>query len=140
MPNIFGKSSEEKLMTVDFRLRQVARKALIISPIDFGISCGRRTLEEQKEAYRTKGSKRDGVILVSRHQVKKPDDLAEALDFYPYIHGKSNFEREPVAIVAGAFLQASILLRYPVYWGGLFKGFFDGPHIELLKMEIPDEI
>ena len=34
----FGKTSEEKLSTVNSQLASVARKALELSPIDFGIT------------------------------------------------------------------------------------------------------
>ena len=51
----FGKTSEEKLSTVNSQLASVARKALELTPIDFGITEGRRSIEnhEKQTSYWT---------------------------------------------------------------------------------------
>ena len=41
----FGKRSEEKLATVHRELSSVARKALELSPVDFGVTEGLRSQE-----------------------------------------------------------------------------------------------
>ena len=47
----FGKRSEEKLATVPRELSSVARKALELSPVDFGVTEGLRTQEKQAELF-----------------------------------------------------------------------------------------
>ena len=45
----FGKNSEKQLATVDPRLQRVARRALELSPYDFTIVQGIRTVEQSAQ-------------------------------------------------------------------------------------------
>ena len=62
----FGKSSEEKLSTVKDDLANVARKALELSSIDFGITEGKRSEQKQKqlvaELMRREGFDQDEIL------------------------------------------------------------------------------
>ena len=71
----------------------------------------------------------DGIKHRSRHQE------GNALDFYAFKDGKASWKEEDLAVVAAAFLTASIQLGegYEIRWGGLFKSFKDMPHIELIE-------
>ncbi|MEO5344604.1 MAG: hypothetical protein H7842_15010, partial [Gammaproteobacteria bacterium SHHR-1] len=59
-------------------------------------------------------------------------------DFYAYVDGRASWEREHLAMVAAAFLQAASHLGYAISWGGLWKqrggGIYgwDMVHVELV--------
>lgn len=112
---------------IDSRLKGIAFRAIQITRVDFGIpsSGGLRTAEEQFDLFSAGRSKADGVKKKSYHQSGK------ALDFYAYVDGKASWEKEHLAQVACAFLQAAAELGYPLQWGGLFKTFQDMPHVQL---------
>ena len=80
----FGKSSEEKLATVHSQLASAARKALQLSPIDFGITEGRRSIEKQKQLVKEGASK----TLKSKHLT------GHAIDIVCYVDGKITWELE----------------------------------------------
>jgi peptidoglycan L-alanyl-D-glutamate endopeptidase CwlK len=112
---------------VDPRLIEVLSRAIKISIIDFGVpsSGGLRTTEDQAALYADKKSKCDGVINKSYHQTGR------ALDVYAYVDGKASWEKEHLAIVAVAMMQAANELGYKLEWGGLFRSFTDMPHFQL---------
>ena len=110
---------------------------------DFGISCGLRTPEEQWELY-MKGritspsgyqisnpaevvTNCDGILIKSNHQ------SGNALDFYAYVDGKTNYEPSNLALVATCFFAAAEELGLSIKWGGNFFTMADGPHIEIIK-------
>lgn len=123
----FGSSSLNRLETVDARLKEVANLALSISKVDFGIpsSGALRTAEEQNKLYHNGKSQLDGYKRKSFHQTGK------ALDVYAYVNGKASWEREHLAMVACAMLQAASALGYKLEWGGHWCTFVDMPHFEL---------
>ncbi|MDR0571391.1 MAG: hypothetical protein LBG48_00905 [Rickettsiales bacterium] len=97
MPNFhFSPSSLSKLEGVDPRLQFLAKEVLSISPIDFAITSGLRTKEEQYKLYKEGKSKCDGINTLSKHQSKRDrglpltntyiDDLADAIDICPCIY------------------------------------------------------
>ncbi len=123
----FSKTSESRMSDVDPRLIEVARRALEISKIDFGIPQfgGLRTAEEQNQLHKDGASQLDGYDKKSYHQTGK------ALDVYAYIDGKASWEREHLAMVACAMLQAAAELGVQLEWGGLWSSFVDMPHFQI---------
>jgi hypothetical protein len=81
----FSKSSMDKLLTVDEKLQILACKVIEITPVDFAITSGLRTLEEQQELFKQGKSKCDGIIKKSKHQEGK------AIDICPVIDGKLDY-------------------------------------------------
>jgi len=76
----FGKRSLEQRATVTQKLKNVADS--VIKIFDFSFICGRRSKEDQNEAHRKGYS---GVQWPnSKHNVKVSEDLAKAMDLYPY--------------------------------------------------------
>jgi hypothetical protein len=86
----FSKSSLSKLERVDPRLQLLANEVLKISPIDFAITSGYRTTEEQQKLYKQSKSKLDGITKKSKHQANEYG-LSEAIDICPYINGKLDY-------------------------------------------------
>lgn len=123
----FSKRSLERMEGVDPRLKEIAKHAITISKIDFGIpqDGGLRTAERQAELFADGKSKADGVKNKSRHQ------SGMALDVYAYVDGKASWETEHLALVAAAMLQSASILGYKLEWGGHFISFYDAPHFQL---------
>lgn len=124
-----SKRSLDRMKGIDTRLVEIAKEAIKVTKIDFGIPAdgGKRTAERQFELFQQGLSKADGYDKWSRHQ------SGRALDFFAYVHGRASWEPEHLSMIACAMLQSAIKLGYRVRWGGLFKSFNDMPHIELLE-------
>lgn len=123
-----SKRSLSRMEGVDPRLIEIAKRAIEITKIDFGIpgDGGLRTAERQFELFQEGRSKADGFTKKSYHQTGK------ALDFYAYVDGTASWSKEHLAQVACAFLQAAGELGYKLQWGGLFRTFQDMPHIQIV--------
>jgi len=70
-----SKRSKENLKGVDSRLVLLVGYALAISKVDFVVVEGLRSTERQKQLYREKKSKCDGVTNISKHQEGKAIDV-----------------------------------------------------------------
>ena len=122
-----GSNSIKNRAGVDDRLIHISNRAIQISIIDFGIpsSGGLRTTEQQAELYADRKSNADGVTHKSHHQTGK------ALDVFAFVDGKASWEKEHLAIIAVAMMQAANELGYHLEWGGFFRSFTDMPHFQL---------
>ena len=91
MPFRFSKSSNNRLLGVDPDIFRVARLAIQITKIDFGIPLhgGLRTQAEQNELFHAGLSKCDGYEKISSHQT------GEALDVYAFVDALSNCLYDP---------------------------------------------
>ena len=125
--NRFSDTSLNRMVGVNKKLREIAHRALELSPIDFGIPQygGMRSAEEQNHLFHRGKSKCDGYRLKSNHQT------GNALDVFAYVNGQASWEREHLAVIACAMLQAANELGHKLEWGGLWKSFVDMPHFEL---------
>ena len=150
-----GKRSLKELEGVHTDLVAVVKRAIEVTPQDFSVHDGIRTLEEQKKLVRSGASK----TLKSRHI------SGHAVDLVPYINGKLRWEWEPIYQIAEAVRTAAQELEVPIRWGGAWdilltstddptediisgyverrrsegkKAFIDGPHYELPKSEYPE--
>ena len=102
-------------------LRRVVMRAAELSPIDFIITEGVRSLKRQRELVEAGASR----TFNSRHL------SGMAVDYAPIVGGMLTWKWPPFRIVAQAFKQASRELGVPIAWGGDWRDFRDGPHIEL---------
>ena len=122
-----------KLEGVHPDLVRVVKRAIELSPIDFGVTEGLRTIERQRELVAKGFSK----TLDSKHLTGRAVDLIAAgdldldgdidaqdksLTWSPAIYGTLNV----------AMMQAATELGVKIRWGGSFKGWFDGVHWELI--------
>ncbi len=115
-----------KLKGVHPDLVKVVKRAIELTPIDFSITCGVRTIEEQKVLVATGKSQ----TMNSRH-LPGADGLGYAVDFAAWPDGKVSWELKYYREIAKAFKAAAKELKIPIVWGGDWKSFIDGPHIEL---------
>lgn len=130
MPNnkyIFGQASESNLIGVHPDLVKVVRRALELTPIDFKVIEGRRTLERQRELVKAGASQ----TLNSRHLT------GHAVDIVPLPDGKVSWEWKYFYPMADAMKQAAAELGITVEWGGNWTTFKDGPHFQLPARQYP---
>lgn len=122
-----SRASLAKLKGVHPDLVRVVKRAITMTPIDFSISCGLRTLAEQRLLVRTGKS----TTLRSRHLT------GHAIDFVALPNGKVSWEFKHYRQIAAAFKAAAKLEKVPIEWGGDWKSFIDGPHIQLPWKQYP---
>lgn len=118
---MLSERSEKNLVGVHPDLVAVVRRAAQIMPGGFIITEGMRTIERQRELFAKGLSK----TMKSRHIV------GMAVDFAPLISNEVTWKWPAFPPVANAFKQAAKELNVPIVWGGDWKSFKDGPHIEL---------
>lgn len=123
----FSETSENRMKGIDSNLIEVARLALAISKVDFGIPShgGLRTAEEQKKLFNDGASERDGYNKKSYHQ------SGMALDVYAYVDGKASWDKAHLTTVAAAMLEAANRLSISLRWGGHWNNFNDYVHFEV---------
>ena len=142
--------SNERLEGVNSLLVKVVKKAITVTTVDFGVICGRRTLEEQQSLF-AKGATK---TMKSKHLEGK------AVDLMAYIDGRASWEINVYDEVADAMAEAARECNAAVRWGGGWttaniaawegtmeeammnyidirrgegkRPFIDGPHFELM--------
>jgi len=124
---LFSGTSLGRREGVNPSLVKMSDRALQITPIDFGYPAfaGLRTAEDQHILFLAGKSKADGYKNLSYHQ------SGNALDFYAYVDGEASWDKEHLAIIAAAHLQAASEFGFILDWGGLWKSFPDFPHIQV---------
>jgi len=142
--------SLSRLEGVDERMVRVVKTAITVSKIDFGVICGLRTVEEQRELV-AKGASQ---TMKSKHI----DGLA--VDLMAYIGGRASWELNLYDDIADAMKIAADEENVQVRWGAAWhindlrewdssmqdamneyidlrrsqgrRPFIDGPHFELM--------
>lgn len=133
MAFILGKRSLERLQGVHPDLVKVVKRAIEITPVDFSVIEGVRTLDRQKQLYaqgRTAPGKVVTWTMKSKHIEGKAVDLLPATGWDNLI----SFDQ-----VAKAMFQAAAELGVKIRWGADWnsngkpreKGETDSPHFEL---------
>ena len=132
MEYTFSNRSLMQLNGVDARLSELMKRAIKVSPIDFGIPTlgGLRTAEEQKRLFDKGVSNCDGYKVKSFHQTGK------AIDVYAFVNNKASWDKQHLSLIAGVVLSEAARLQIGVKWGGTFdsKHFngWDMPHFQLI--------
>lgn len=114
-----GLRSRQNLSGVHADLVAVVEMALSISPVDFTVIEGIRSLDRQKQLLAAGKS----TTLKSRHLT------GHAVDMVPWPvdwEDLGRFEQ-----MAEAMKTAAESLEIPIVWGGDWKSFYDAPHFEL---------
>jgi len=119
-------SSEKRLKGVHPDLVKVVRRAAEITTTDFVVTCGLRTLAEQRRLVAAGASK----TLKSRH-LPGTGGLSHAVDLAAVLGGKVRWDWPLYHRLAAAMKQAAAELKVPLEWGGDWKTFKDGPHFQL---------
>lgn len=135
----FSQRSKNNLLFIHPDLVKVMNEAIKNSPIDFIITDGIRSTDEQRKLYnqgRTTPGKivtnADGVNNKSNHQVKS-DGYGYAVDLYPFYNGSAQLnDAKSLKVIADHIKSVAKELGVNVQWGGDWK-FKDYPHFELVR-------
>lgn len=119
--------SERNLTGIHLDLAKVVRRAAELTDCPFIVTEGLRTMKRQRELVAAGASK----TLRSRHLT------GHAIDFAPLVGGEVTWKWPPFAIVAAAFKRAAAEFGTAISWGGDWRTFRDGPHIELDRKFYP---
>ncbi len=122
-----SKASLDKLSGVHPDLVKVVKRAIELTPIDFKVLEGVRTLATQK-AYLARGVT---TTLKSRHLT------GHAVDLVPIVDGKVTWDWKFYHKLAPIIKQAAKEVGTPIEWGGDWKSFKDGPHWQLPRAKYP---
>ncbi|MCE2516226.1 MAG: M15 family metallopeptidase [Alphaproteobacteria bacterium] len=120
----FSARSIKNLDKVHPDLQELAHRALQWTRVDFAIISGLRTKEEQN-------------ALVANGKSKDPNSKhlhGLAIDFAAIdpATGKAGWDRALMMEVGCAFYHAAVERGTRMLWGGMWTGFEDCPHIELI--------
>lgn len=116
---------------------RVVIRAIQLTPIDFMVGAGVRSIEEQRENVRKGVSK----TMNSKHLPQR-DGMSHAVDLWPWVNGAIPWDDwRAFKSVADAMLQAAGELGVDLRWGGDWDrdgdsndhSFLDGPHFELVS-------
>ncbi|HRC26817.1 MAG TPA: M15 family metallopeptidase [Alphaproteobacteria bacterium] len=127
MTFLFSKRSLKNLEGVHHDLVQVAHMALSMSPIDFVIIDGVRTIEEQR-------------ILVAKGKSKTMDSrhlTGHAIDIAAWMNGAISWDYGLYEKITDAFDMAAGRLKTPIVCGIDWPSFVDAGHIELDRRRYP---
>jgi len=134
----FSGASFAHLGRVHPDLAKVARRAIEITPYDFGVVEGLRTAARQKELFAAEKT----TTLKSLH-LPQCDGFSHAYDIAVYANGTNVYklrqtglitEKEMVGYfrkVIQAHFTAAIELGVKIEAGGLWRTFVDSPHFQL---------
>ena len=131
MPILRGKEKKFTLRSVKALtgihpdLRKVCDRAIQICPIEFVITEGKRSIQQQR-IYVCEGKSR---TMKSRHLTGHAVDFVNSDDF--------SYNEKKMRTIADAFKKAAKELNISIRWGGDWKSFVDTPHIELYKGVYP---
>lgn len=128
MTFVFSKRSLRNLEGVHPQLVAVIRRALELSPVDFTVIEGVRTLETQRKYFKNGASR----TMKSRHLLQ-PDGYGHAADIYPYYDGsvQVNAPFAKFEEISNAMKEAAQELGVNITWGGDWKSFVDSPHYQI---------
>lgn len=121
MSFVLGPRSLAKLEGVHPDLVRVIQRAIEISPVDFAVTEGLRTMARQKELLAAGAT----TTLKSRHLT------GHAVDLAPYAARKLRWDWPLFYRLAPAVKQAAAECGVEIEWGGDWETFKDGPHFQL---------
>jgi peptidoglycan L-alanyl-D-glutamate endopeptidase CwlK len=124
--------SERNLVGVHPDLVKVVRRAAQLTDTDFTITCGPRTIAEQRVLVRKGASK----TMNSRH-IPGKDGKAKAVDLAAMIGKDLKWDWPLYFRLAAAMKLAAKELKVPLEWGGDWRSFKDGPHFQLPHKQYP---
>ena len=126
-------TSMAKLKKVHPDLVRVVIRASEITDTPFIITCGIRTVAEQRVLVARGASK----TMRSRHLPGRANGLSHAVDLAATINGKVRWDWPLYSRLAKAMKQAAKDVKVPLEWGGDWKRFKDGPHFQLPWAKYP---
>ncbi|MDB4306048.1 M15 family metallopeptidase [bacterium] len=122
-----GARSEKNLIGVHPDMVAVVRRAIQITPVDFGVTEGLRTLMQQEVYFKAGKS----TTMNSKH-LEQSDGYSHAVDLYCRDNmGNVTWEHKWFRLVVQSMFTAAIELGHKIIAGALWRTFQDSPHFEL---------
>jgi len=128
----FGAGSKQHISEGKPDLQRWVYRMLELCEVDVSAVDCRRTIEEQRENI----EKGVSWTMDSRHLPDPADNLAYAIDLYPYHNGGTDHSGWLYRKIAKAGFQAAIELGIDIRWGGNWKK-TDKPHWHLSRSKYP---
>jgi len=116
MTFILSKRSLNKLKGVHPDLVAVVKRAIEITSVDFGVTFGVRTVEEQQRLVDAGRSQ----TMNSKHLIQA-DGYAHAVDLVAYVDGEVTWELNVYDNVCDAMAQAADELGVAIKWGAAWS-------------------
>lgn len=117
----FSNRSINNLKEVHPWLVILCHETLKHSPVDFGITEGKRSIEKQRE-----------YVAAGKSQTMNSYHLdGDAIDFACYVDGKLTWQWNYYEQVSKVFKEKAKELGIEITWGGDWVSFKDGVHIQL---------
>jgi peptidoglycan L-alanyl-D-glutamate endopeptidase CwlK len=117
----FGVRSKSNLSGVKPKLRALMEEAITDSPLDFVVTCGLRTIDEQRV-----------LVSMGKSQTMKSKHLTgDAVDIAVFVDGKITWEHKHYRTVAAHIKKIANKQGTAITWGGDWKTFIDSPHFQL---------
>ena len=133
-----SKRSHQNLIGVHPDLYAVIERAIQITPIDFGVSEGVRTVERQKQLVAEgKSTTMNSKHIPKYFEITNKDftnssgEYGAAVDLFVLVDGKVSWEHRHFRKVIQAVFTAAIELGVQIEAGALWRDFLDSPHIQL---------
>ena len=109
--------SKSKLEGVHPDMVAVVERAIELTKIDFGVTYGVRTLEEQKELYAAGRSQ----TMKSKHLVQESTGYSHAVDLMAYVGGKGCWELNVYDDICDAMKEAAREKGVAIKWGAAWS-------------------
>lgn len=144
-----SKRSWNRLSGVNPNLVGCVKYAIAVTKVDFGVTCGTRTMDEQRKLVKAGKS----------HTMKSKHLTGDAVDLVAYVRGSVAWEVNLYDEIADAMQEAATMVGCSMRWGGAWhindirdfdgtmeeamieyidlrrsqgrRPFIDGPHFEL---------
>jgi len=121
MAFVLGAASLGRLGLVHKDLQRVIKRAIKLTPVDFRVGEGMRTLKRQRELVAAGASR----TMNSRHLTGHAGDLVAL------VNGSVRWDWPLYSKIAAAVKEAAKVEGVPIEWGGDWRTFKDGPHFQL---------
>jgi peptidoglycan L-alanyl-D-glutamate endopeptidase CwlK len=127
MPFRFSETSLKKFNGVHPDLVRVMKHAIALSPLDFKLTEGLRTVERQRQLVDAGASR----TMKSRHIT------GHAVDVAALVGSEVRWDWPLYGKIAVAVKEAAVAEAVPIEWGGDWRTFKDGPHFQLPHKDYP---
>lgn len=116
-----NKRSEQRLVGVNDKLVAVVRRAVELTKVDFQVTCGRRSVAQQREL----------VAMGKSRTMKSYHIVGKAVDLVAMIGKDSSWDLKHYAQINKAMQAAAKELGVTITWGGTWTSLVDGPHWQI---------